>query len=125
MSLHEVFRLLFNLRFNSVAAFDKVSDILSVCLASNEAMTVNDLFQCVRALSVSSQVSSNEFGVALESLTGFLVRRADDSVMFFHPSFREWLLMRREQYPGDQFQCDPAVGHLGKKKMMNETLVIL
>ena len=40
------------------------------------------------------------------SLAGFLVTRRDDSVMFFHPTFREWLIRGAER-----FTCDPRTGH--------------
>ena len=112
VSLSEIFLLEFNLKFPSITSFDKVSDILSVCLASSEAMTITEIFQSVLALSLNSSLTWQEFIGNFNSLTPFLVKRADDTVMFYHPLFREWLIQRRESDPG-KFLCDPRVGHLG------------
>ena len=43
-------------------------------------------------------------------LSGFLVRRGDDTVMFYHPLFREWLIRRADS--SSKFLVDPRVGHL-------------
>lgn len=43
-------------------------------------------------------------------LSGFLVKRLDDTYMFFHPSFREWL-MRRDEGESTKFLCDLRCGH--------------
>ena len=44
-------------------------------------------------------------------LSGFLVRRGDDTVMFYHPLFREWLIRRRDN-ESTKFMVDPRNGHL-------------
>ncbi len=36
--------------------------------------------------------------------------RADDTVMFSHPTLREWLIRRRD-FESRKFLCDPRVGH--------------
>lgn len=38
-------------------------------------------------------------------LSGFLVKRLDNTYMFFHPSFREWLV-RRDDGESIKFLCD-------------------
>jgi hypothetical protein len=43
-------------------------------------------------------------------LSGFLVKRLDNTYMFFHPSFREWL-MRRDEGESTKFLCDLRLGH--------------
>ena len=47
------------------------------------------------------------------ALSGFLARRADDTLMFFHPIFREWLIRRESAggQKGSKFLCDPRLGH--------------
>lgn len=45
-----------------------------------------------------------------QMLSGFLVKRLDDTYMFFHPSFREWL-MRRDEGESTKFLCDYRLGH--------------
>lgn len=52
----------------------------------------------------------DEFLFRFKQLTGFLVRRLDDTYMFFHPSFREWL-MRRDEGDSCKFVCDLRAGH--------------
>ena len=42
---------------------------------------------------------------------GFLVRRGDDTVMFYHPLFRDWLI-RRKDNESTKFMVDPRNGHL-------------
>ncbi len=36
--------------------------------------------------------------------------RADDTVMFSHPTLREWLIRRRD-FESRKFLCDPRAGH--------------
>lgn len=55
--------------------------------------------------------SRSDFVTRFNALSGFLVRRGDDTVMFYHNLFRDWLVMRRESEP-DKFLCDPRYGHL-------------
>ena len=50
VSLSEVFQLECNLKFTSVQAFSKVTDILSVCLASLVPLTVPEIYSAVNAL---------------------------------------------------------------------------
>jgi len=45
-----------------------------------------------------------------QMLSGFLVKRLDNTYMFFHPSFREWLL-RRDEGESTKFLCDYRLGH--------------
>lgn len=45
-----------------------------------------------------------------QMLSGFLVKRLDNTYMFFHPSFREWL-MRRDEGESTKFLCDLRLGH--------------
>ena len=109
-SLSEVFLLEFNLKFPTVQNFRKVSDILSVCLASLQPLTLPDIYNTVSALYVSPSFTWSEFLLLFKTLTGYLVVRRDDSVMFFHPLFREWLIRRGESDPS-KFMCDPRTGH--------------
>ena len=48
------------------------------------------------------------------TLSGFLIRRADDSVMFYHQSFKDWLVGNRNlnESGGRKFLCDIRTGHL-------------
>jgi hypothetical protein len=45
-------------------------------------------------------------------LSGLLVKRLDNTYMFFHPSFREWLI-RRDEGESNKFLCDLRSGHAG------------
>ena len=131
LSLAEIFLLEFNLKFPSARAFQKVwenfalfyflalilpkslqvEDILSTALASLVPLTPVELYNSVNALSnVEIPMQWGEFLMRFSSLSGFLVRRADDTLMFFHPTFREWLV-RRKDFESKKFLCDPRNGH--------------
>ena len=137
LTLSEIFMLEFNLKFPSSRAFDKVRDILSTALASLTPLTPVELFNSVNALltsddvsipkhktSMSSLTSQNskhqeispqpmqwgEFLIRFSALSGLLLRRADETVMFFHPSLRDWLI-RRDTRTSSKFLCEPRIGH--------------
>ena len=109
-SLSEVFLLEFNLKFPSLQSFRKVSDILSVVLAALQPLTMPEIHQTVSALNVGPAPLWTQFLENFRCLEDYLVTRRDDSVMFFHPLFREWLIRRGETEP-DKFVCDPRTGH--------------
>ncbi len=111
VSLSEVFQLECNLKFASVQAFAKVQDILSVCLASLVPLTVAEIYRAVNCLKKEPELAWPEFVSRFNMLSGFLVRRGDDTVMFYHPLFREWLIRRRE-LESTKFMVDPRTGHL-------------
>eukprot|EP00095_Tigriopus_kingsejongensis_P002147 maker-scaffold583_size130250-snap-gene-0.13 protein:Tk02147 transcript:maker-scaffold583_size130250-snap-gene-0.13-mRNA-1 annotation:"protein tanc2 isoform x3" len=110
LSLSEIFLLEFNLKFPSLRSFEKVQDILATALASLIPMTAIDLFNSVNALHHSNTIQWGEFLMRYSTLSGFLLRRADDTVMFFHPTFKDWLIRRREFEP-KKFLVDPRSGH--------------
>ena len=127
VSLSEVFQLECNLKFSSVQSFSKVQDILSVCLASLVPLSVPQIYAAVNALQKEPEVgvepggrptpgspvsgSWADFVSRFNMLSGFLVRRGDDTVMFYHPLFREWLIRRRDN-ESTKFMVDPRNGHL-------------
>ena len=110
LSIAEIFLLEFNLKFPSLKSFQKVEDILSTALASLVPLTPVELYNSVNALSMSEPMAWGEFLMRFSSLSGFLLRRADDTLMFFHPTFREWLVKRRD-FENKKFVCDPRAGH--------------
>jgi hypothetical protein len=74
-----------------------VADILAVCLAALQPLTLVQIYQAVAALAVDpSPLSWDEFLGRYQLLAGFLVQRRDESVCLFHPLFREWLIRRGE-----------------------------
>ena len=109
-SLSEVFMLEFNLKFPSVSSFRKVSEILSVVLASLQPMSLSEIYHTVSSLYVDVVDTWPEFMDTYKSLAGYLVTRRDDSVMFFHPTLRDWLI-RRSETENTKFMCDPRNGH--------------
>lgn len=113
VSLTQIFLLHFNLRFPTSSAYDKVCNILNVCLAALYPLTLSEIFYAVNALSVSAaaeQLDWSEFLERFNQLSGFLVKRIDNTFMFFHPSFREWLI-RRDDGESTKFLCDLRLGH--------------
>jgi ankyrin repeat protein len=110
LSLSEIFLLEFNLKFPSIQSFQKVEDILSTALASLVPLTPLELYNAVNALSTDAPMPWGEFLMRFSALSGFLLRRADDTLMFFHPTFRDWLVRRRD-FESKKFLCDPRNGH--------------
>ncbi|XP_035899311.1 protein TANC2 isoform X1 [Anopheles stephensi] len=124
VSLAQIFLLNFNLRFPTTTAYDRISNILAVCLAALYPLTLTEIFYSLNALIASESradtessetegmIDWDEFLCRFKTLTGFLVKRLDDTYMFFHPSFREWLI-RREDGESTKFLCDLRNGHAG------------
>ncbi len=78
-------------------ANSQVADILAVCLAALQPLTLVQIYQAVAALALDpSPLSWDEFMSRYQLLAGFLVQRRDESVCLFHPLFREWLIRRGE-----------------------------
>ena len=115
LTLSETFMLEFNLKFPSSKSFEKVHDLLSVSISSLTPLTPVELFHSVNALvsDPADHMQWGEFLMRFSALSGFLARRADDTLMFFHPIFREWLIRRESAggQKGSKFLCDPRLGH--------------
>ena len=122
LSVSEIFLLEFNLKFPSAKSFEKVQDILSTSLAALNPLTPLELYHSITALQQNANLSWGEFLIRFSALNGFLLRRADDTVMFFHPVFREWLI-RRNPGQSNKFLCDPRNGHaaIAFRMCRNET----
>ncbi|XP_072932508.1 protein TANC2 isoform X2 [Epargyreus clarus] len=112
ISLAQIFLLQFNLRFPTVQSFEKVTHILSVCLSALYPLTLVEIYYSVNSLLVDTFLPWEEFCHRFDSLTDFLVKRIDNTYMFFHPSFREWLI-RRDDNESPKFLCDLRAGHCG------------
>lgn len=112
VSLAQIFLLNFNLRFPTQTAYDKVSSILSVCLAALYPLDLKEIFYSVNALLTECPIEWADFLQRFKMLAGFLVKRIDNTYMFFHPSFREWLI-RRDECESIKFLCDLRTGHAG------------
>uniref|UniRef100_A0A336KHD6 CSON010478 protein n=1 Tax=Culicoides sonorensis TaxID=179676 RepID=A0A336KHD6_CULSO len=110
VSLAQIYLLSFNLRFPSTTAYDKVMPILSVCLAALYPLTLVEIFYSVNALLCELPLEWEDFLDRFKSLTGFLIKRLDNTYMFFHPSFREWLI-RRDEGESSKFLIDLRTGH--------------
>ncbi|XP_018334493.1 protein TANC2 isoform X3 [Agrilus planipennis] len=112
VTLAQIYLLHFNLRFPTVRSFDKVTHILSVCLAALYPLTLIEIYYSVNSLLVDTFLPWEEFLQRFKLLSGFLVKRLDNTYMFFHPSFREWLI-RRDDNESTKFLCDLRAGHSG------------
>ncbi|XP_065220330.1 protein TANC2 isoform X3 [Planococcus citri] len=110
VTLAQIYQLHFNLRFPTASAFQKVSSILSVCLAALYPLTISEIYYSVNSLNVHTFVPWEEFLQRFKTLSEFLVKRMDNTYMFFHPSFREWLI-KREETESNKFLCDLRAGH--------------
>uniref|UniRef100_A0A0K8T6K2 RING-type domain-containing protein n=2 Tax=Lygus hesperus TaxID=30085 RepID=A0A0K8T6K2_LYGHE len=112
VTLAQIYLLTFNLRFPTTKSFDKVSPIISVCLAALYPLTLLEIFYSVNSLNTTDFISWEEFLERFKSLSGLLIKRMDNTYMFFHPSFREWLI-RRDEGESNKFLVDLRVGHAG------------
>lgn len=110
VSLAQIFLLHFNLRFSTSTAYEKVVNILNVCLAALYPMTLTEIFYAVNAMHTKDALEWDDFLFRFKQLSGFLVKRIDSTYMFFHPSFREWLV-RRDEGESSKFLCDVRMGH--------------
>lgn len=110
VSLAQIFLLQFNLKYPTVQSFDKVTHILSVCLAALYPLTLVEIYYSVNSLLVNTFLPWEEFLQRFSTLSSFLVKRIDNTYMFFHPSFREWLI-RRDEGESSKFLCDLRSGH--------------
>ena len=105
VNLSEVFLLLFNLKFSSVRGFERVSTILGVCLAALYPLTSQDIFMTINSGFTQRFITWDDFCQRMGVLSGFLFRRRDNTFMFFHPAFRDWLI-RRDETDSPKFLCD-------------------
>lgn len=110
VSLAQIYLLHFNLRFPTSTAYEKVFNILNVCLAALYPLTLTELYYSVNALHTRETMDWEEFLLRFKQLSGFLCKRIDNTYMFFHPSFREWLI-RRDEGESTKFLCDLRMGH--------------
>ncbi|XP_022257252.1 protein TANC2-like [Limulus polyphemus] len=112
VSLCELYLLSFNLKFTTVRSFDRVTSLLQCCLAALSPLTSLELYHTVNAGILHQPIPWQEFLQRLDILTisNFLIVRQDKTLMFAHPSLREWLI-RREENEGTKFLCDVRTGH--------------
>lgn len=110
ISLSQLFLLNFNSRFPTNSSYEKVSPILSVCLAALSPLTLSEIYYSIVALNVHDPLDWNEFMQRFRLLEDLLVKRIDNTYMFFHPSFREWLKCRANEEP-TKFLVDFRKGH--------------
>nr|MBE5726895.1 rolling pebbles [Cucujiformia] len=83
VSLAQIYLLHFNLRFPTTRSFEKVSHILSVCLGALYPLTLLEIYYSINALAVDNFISWSEFLQSFKLLSGFLIKRLDNTYMFF------------------------------------------
>lgn len=111
LRIAEIFSLELNLRFRSHKAFERVEEILAVLLAALSPMTPVEIFHCINASKgeLESFIDWEDFVHRLTSLSGLLVLRADQTLMFTHKALRDFLLHQSSK--GKMFFCNSVVGH--------------
>ncbi|XP_034104178.1 protein TANC2 isoform X5 [Drosophila albomicans] len=113
VSLAQIFLLHFNLRFPTARSFEQTAPILNVCLAALYPLTLDEIYYSMEALHHGQEpLSWPQFMQRFKLLDGFLIKRLDNTYMFFHSSLREWL-MRRDEGESSKFLCDARLGHAG------------
>jgi len=108
-NLSEIFQLAFNLKFSSSESFVQVADILSICLASLQPISLYELFSIYNALFIAaSELSWVQFREKFGLISDLVIIRRDGTLMCFHPTMRDWL---RRRDLSEKFQCDIRLGH--------------
>ncbi|XP_051040593.1 protein TANC1 isoform X2 [Phodopus roborovskii] len=110
VSLSELYLLQCNMKFMTQSAFDRALPILNVALASLHPMTDEQIFQAINAGHIQGEQGWEDFQQRMEALSCFLIKRRDQTRMFCHPSFREWLVWRADG-ESTAFLCEPRNGH--------------
>lgn len=105
VNISEVFLLHFNMKFQSIRSFERVSPILNICLAALFPLTAEELYETLNAGRTSDFITWEDFSQRLITLRELLHLRKDNTYMFFHPAFREWLI-RRDDSENTKFLCD-------------------
>ena len=106
VSVAELYLLQCNVKFGTDSSFERVVPILNVALASLHPLTDEQLYQAANAESIKGELDWEDFQQRMETLSCFLIQRRDNSRMFCHPSFREWLVWRADGESAE-FLCDP------------------
>nr|NVI77194.1 rolling pebbles [Cucujiformia] len=83
VSLAQIYLLHFNLRFPTIRSFEKVSNVLSVCLGALYPLTLLEIYYSINALSIDNFITWSEFLQSFKLLSGFLIKRLDNTYMFF------------------------------------------
>nr|NVI77163.1 rolling pebbles [Cucujiformia] len=83
VNLAQIYLLHFNLRFPTVRSFEKVTNILSICLGALYPLTLLEIYYSINALSTDHFLSWSEFLQSFKLLSGFLIKRLDNTYMFF------------------------------------------
>ncbi|ODN01484.1 Protein TANC2, partial [Orchesella cincta] len=109
VSLSEVFSLHCNLRFPTSRAFNMVHPILATCLAALNPLTLLEVYHSINSLRATENLEWTQFLRIFKNLKGLLIKRLDGTYMFFHSSFRDWLVRRDES--DAKFLCDVRVGN--------------
>ncbi|CAL8113048.1 unnamed protein product [Orchesella dallaii] len=109
VSLSEVFSLHCNLRFPTSRAFNMVHPILATCLAALNPLTLLEIYHSINSLRATENLEWTQFLRIFKNLKGLLIKRLDGTYMFFHSSFRDWLVRREES--DAKFLCDVRIGN--------------
>ena len=115
-SLSEIFLLNLNLLFPSQQSFSRARDIFSVCLATLRPLTLREIYECLLALihendnEVTQAYEWEDFLHSYSVIAHFLPMKDDETVHFFHSSFKEWLAGKRS-FESNKFVCDARTGH--------------
>nr|NVI77204.1 rolling pebbles [Cucujiformia] len=83
VNLAQIYLLHFNLRFPTMRSFEKVTNILSVCLGGLYPLTLTEIYYSINSLTVDQFLPWPDFLQCFKLLSGFLVKRLDNTYMFF------------------------------------------
>ena len=110
-SLSEMYKLAFSLMFSSGQAYEPVSALLSVCLASLRPLSLSSLHAVLNSVCLEPELTRAEVVTTLGLISSQVVTRGDGSLMVSHPTLRDWLL-RGGRGAGHRFGVNVRAGHL-------------
>ena len=110
-SLSEMYKLSFSLMFSSSQAYEPVSALLSVCLASLRPLSLSSLHTVLNSVCLEAELTRPQLEATHSLISSQLVTRGDGSLMLGHPTLRDWLL-RGGRGEGHRFGVNVRAGHL-------------
>ena len=110
-SLSEMYKLSFSLMFSSGQAYEPVSALLSVCLASLRPLSLSSLHAVLNSVCLEAELTRPQLEATHSLISSQLVTRGDGSLMLGHPTLRDWLL-RGGRGEGHRFGVNVRAGHL-------------
>ena len=106
MYIGSSFTVVFTYRFPTIRTFERVDAILSICLSSLYPLTLQEIYDTLRAGYADTSLTWHDFTNRMGfASTEFMAVKRDGTYVYLHTALREWL-QRRDDKADKKFQCD-------------------